>query len=62
MEREIETTAKAMTSAEEEFLVRSSFIVLRGLAAVALGYCIVVEKGLSGCGEYRSSGSFDCAG
>ena len=43
--REIETTAKAMTSAEEEFLGAELFIVLRSLVAAALGYCIVVEKG-----------------
>jgi hypothetical protein len=45
MVREIETPAKAMTSAEEEFFGVEFFIVLRSFAAAALGYCILVEKG-----------------
>jgi len=43
--REIETTAKAMMSAEEEFFGAEFFTVSRSLVAAALGYCIVVEKG-----------------
>src|SRR5437868_2574571 len=61
MVREIETTAKAMTSAEEEFFGAELFYCV----AKFDGDCVRLRhrgrKGLSGCGEYRPSGSFDCA-
>jgi hypothetical protein len=45
MVREIETTAKAMTSAEEESLGAALFYCVAEFGGGCVSYCIVVEKG-----------------